>query len=365
VPSGLPAGHSRGSRNFQPAQGYLYSAPVGIGAAAVWERDGGNGRGITICDIEAGWNRSHENLPRGIPLFGGRLNPDPKWRDHGTAVLGLLVAQPGARGMAGICHGARAAVQSFLVGSTPDGPANGYHNLAAAIVNATDRLSPGDVIQLEVEAPGADGVDVPMQSWPDVASAVRAAVDRGISVVAAAGNGGADLDGRAYAGTGAQRDYGAVVVGAGCPPSNYFGTDLALPKVGRERFPSARPLARIGVPRSRLFMSNFGSIVNVQAWGWDVASLGYGDAQGGSENRWYTLRFAGTSSATAVVGGAIACIQGRAKVVLGEPLSPRELRTLMVRTGSPQQSDPDAPLSQHVGPLPDLEKAMDALEAMA
>ena len=68
------------------------------------------------------------------------------------------------------------------------------------------------------------------------------------------------------------------------------------------------------MPRSRIWFSNYGKIVNVQAWGWHVTTLGYGDAQGGaSENTWYTLRFSGTSSASPIVTGSVACLQGRAK----------------------------------------------------
>ena len=65
--------------------------------------------------------------------------------------------------------------------------------------------------------------------------------------------------------------------------------------------------ASLVVPRSRIFFSNYGKIVNVQAWGWHVTTLGYGDAQGdASEDRWYTLRFSGTSSASPIVTGAVA-----------------------------------------------------------
>ncbi len=48
VPAGL-SGSSTGTRLFEPAQGYLYSAPFGIGAADVWGLAGAKGKGITIC----------------------------------------------------------------------------------------------------------------------------------------------------------------------------------------------------------------------------------------------------------------------------------------------------------------------------
>ena len=95
-----------------------------------------------------------------------------------------------------------------------------------------------------------------------------AATAKGITVVEAAGNGNQKLDLAIFNGTGLQKDSGAIVVGAGIPPTNDFDTDSAY--------------ASIGVPRSRIWFSNYGKIVNVHAWGWHVTTLGYGDAQGGA-----------------------------------------------------------------------------------
>lgn len=104
----MPAGSAGGSRNFEPAQGYIHSPPDGIGAAEVWGLAGAKGKGITICDIEGNWNRKHEDLPAGIQLLGGELIDDLGWRNHGTAVLGEMVSIPDARGTVGISHDARA-----------------------------------------------------------------------------------------------------------------------------------------------------------------------------------------------------------------------------------------------------------------
>jgi hypothetical protein len=97
----------------------------------------------------------------------------------------------------------------------------------------------------------------------------------------------------------------------------------------------------------------------VQAWGWHVTTLGYGDAQGGgSENTWYTVRFSGTSSASPIVTGAVACLQGRAKAKDGSPMTPKKVRKILMATGTPQQSGPGVPLTQNIGPQPNLPKAM-------
>ncbi len=341
VPAAMATGASTGSRNFEPAQGYLASAPDGIGAMAVWPAPGGKGQGVRICDIEGNWNLAHEDLPAGIPLLGGTVIADLGWRNHGTAVLGEMVSRPNDFGCVGIGHGAKAAVQSAVIG--------GVFNTAGAILNAASKLGKGDVILIELQATGPNGKFVAMQFWDDVFSAIKVATAKGITVVEAAGNGDENFNLAIFAGTGLQKDSGAVIVGAGIPPTNYFD------KFG---FGGGMPgYSKIGVPRSRIWFSNYGKIVSVQAWGWHVTTLGYGDAQGGAEKRWYTLRFSGTSSASPIVTGAVACVQGRAKAKLGAPLTPAQVRALLIATGTPQAPGPGVPLTQHIGPQPNLEKA--------
>lgn len=341
-PATVNSGPSGGSRNFEPAQGYLHSAPNGIGATHVWPLAGGKGRKIRVCDIEGNWQFSHEDLPAGIPLIGGTLISSIDWRNHGTAVLGEMVSQPGQFGTVGIAHQARAFVHSAMIG--------GVFNAAGAITGAAAALGAGDVILIELHAPGPTGRYVAMQYWPDIFAAIVAATAKGITVVEAAGNGNENFQLPVYAGTGLQKDSGAIVVGAGVPPTNYFDAD---------GFPGAGAgYSFIGVPRSRIWFSNYGKIVNVQGWGWHVTTTGYGDAQGGAnENLWYTHRFAGTSSASPIVTGAVAVLQGIAKARHGVPLTPARVRKILMRTGTPQKAGPGVPVSQHIGPLPNLEKA--------
>jgi subtilisin family serine protease len=337
VPAAVLNGSAAGSRNFEPSQGYLHAAPNGIGVMETWSLAGAKGRGVTICDIEGNWNRNHEDLPSGIPLIGGTVIPDLGWRNHGTAVLGEMISIPGQKGTVGISHDAKAVVQSAVI--------NGVFNTAGAISNATTKLKAGDVILIELQAVGPNNKYVAMQFWGDIFSAIAAATAKGITVVEAAGNGDENFDLAIFNGTGLQKDSGAIVVGAGIPPTNHFDTDNGY--------------AAIGVPRSRIWFSNYGKIVNVQAWGWHVTTLGYGDAQGGaSENTWYTLRFSGTSSASPIVTGSVACLQGRARAKNGSPLSPAKVRTILMSTGTPQQAGPGVPLTQNIGPQPNLPKAM-------
>jgi subtilisin family serine protease len=337
VPAAVATGSQAGSRNFEPAQGYLHDPPDGIGAMEVWSLAGAKGASVTICDVEGNWNRSHEDLPSGITLVGGTLINDLGWRNHGTAVLGEMISVPGLKGTVGISHGAKAIVHSAMVG--------GVFNATAAITGAAGALKAGDVILIELQATGPTNKYVAMQYWNDVFSAIAAATAKGITVVEAAGNGNENFELAVFNNTGLQKDSGAIVVGAGVPPTNHFDTDNGY--------------ASIGVPRSRIWFSNYGNIVNVQGWGWHVTTLGYGDAQGGaSENVWYTLRFSGTSSASPIVTGAVACLQGRAKAKNGVPMTPAKVRSILMATGTPQQAGPGVPLTQRIGPLPNLPRAM-------
>jgi subtilisin family serine protease len=336
VPAGA-SGSAAGTRLFEPAQGYLYSAPDGIGAAEVWNLAGAKGKGIKICDIEGAWNRTHEDLPAGIQLIGGTQINDIGWRNHGTAVLGEMVSVPNTKGCVGISHEAKAVVHSAVI--------NGVFNLAQALTNATNVLSKGDVILIELHAPGPNGKYVAMQYWSDVFSAIVAATAKGITVVEAAGNGNENFDLPIFNNTGLQKDSGAIVVGAGIPPANFFDFDNGY--------------QNIGVPRSRIWFSNYGKIVNVHGWGWHVTTLAYGDLQGdASENKWYTLRFSGTSSASPIVTGAVACLQGRSKAKNGAPKTPAQIRQILMASGTPQVAGPGVPLTQRIGPLPNLHRAM-------
>jgi subtilisin family serine protease len=269
VPAVAASGKSKTSRNFEPSQGYLHDAPNGIGAMQAWKQYQAKGKGVTICDIEGNWQFDHEDLPR-VRNLGGQLIQDLGWRNHGTAVLGEMVSRPNGHGVVGISHQSKAAVHSAMV--------NGVFSAETAIANATKKLRAGDVILIELHAPSPlTKKYIAMQYWDAVFSAIRAATAKGITVVEAAGNGNENFDQRIYRNTGLQKDSGAIIVGAGVPPTNYFGYNGR--DWGYDRYQT------LGKPRSRIFFSNYGKIVDVQAWGWHVTTTGYGDAQGGDQEK--------------------------------------------------------------------------------
>jgi hypothetical protein len=342
--------------DFSPRQGYLSAAPGGVDAAFAWSISGGGGRGVEIIDIEGGWDFSHEDLIQLAGVVGGVPQTGMDWRNHGTAVLGILGGGRNGFGVTGISPEATIAAISH------SGPGQ---SSSTAIRQAADKLQAGDIILLEAHRPGPESGPggfqtnpaqqgyIAIEWWPDDFAAIQYATGKGIIVVGAAGNGAVNLDAAIYDTNPAPpngpfpswwrnpfrrnpQDSGAVLVGAGAPPSGAFGPD-----------------------RSRLDFSNYGSPVDAQGWGREVVSTGYGDLQGGSfEDLWYTAQFSGTSSASPIVVGTLACAQGAWKAASAgnSPLTPAQARNLLRTTGSPQVG------TQRIGDRPDLRQILAALE---
>ena len=101
--------------------------------------------------------------------------------------------------------------------------------------------------------------------------------------------------------------------------------------------------------------SNFGACIDAQGWGTEVTTCGYGDRQGGlDENLWYTDVFGGTSSASPMIVGALACIQGALKAAGKPVLTPIAARDLLRNFGALQQDAPGRPATERIGNRPDL-----------
>jgi hypothetical protein len=330
--------------NFTNQQGYLDPAPGGIDAEYAWTLSGGRGAGVRIIDIEGAWRFSHEDLSQNQGgLIGGVHRPDVDWRNHGTAVIGEIGGDVNSIGITGICPDANVRAVSVYR------DASLTYNLPAALRQAADSLGPGDIILIEQQYRHPSRGWTTVEWWPAEFDAIRYAVSKGVLVVEAAGNGGNNLDDGIYNTplTGfpsgwtnpfnrSNRDSGAIVVGAGAPPPNTHGRNH-------------------GPDRSRLGFSNYGSMVDVQGWGEEVTSCGYGSLQGGAnEDLWYTDTFNGTSSASPIVVGVLGCVLGVLRSRGRIPLSPARARELLRATGSPQQDAPGRPSTQRIGNRPNL-----------
>lgn len=248
--AGRPA--ARLDKDYTGLQAYLYEQPTGINARSTWMFPGGQGDGIHLIDIEFNWNCQHADLK-------------PFW----------------------LCPNITYGLISVSI----------RHILSVAIAEAADMLHPGDVILIEQElqpdslTPGRSACGnsqygvLPAEAAADCYQAIADATTKGIIVVEAAGNGELDLDDPQFLGRfNPQRSPGAIMVAA---------------DTGGNVVPAC--------------YTNYGSRVNYYAWGDNVVTTGgVGDLTPATSNRdhFYTNTFNGTSSASPIIAGVIADIQG-------------------------------------------------------
>jgi subtilisin family serine protease len=308
-----------GAGDYSGMQGYRGPAPLGVDADFGNTYSGGLGTGITIADVETGWTDDHEDIAhKALGNYIGLCCAPYPW-DHGTAVLGELVGEHQGTGVRGLVYDAD------ILLSTHQGFAI---NIPAAITNAIAALTAGDFLILEVQCQDAPLGPHPCE-WDDaIFASVRMATASGIHVYSAAGNGGADLDDPSYGGkfNRAVRDSGAVIVGAS------QGSALTAAS-----------------------FSNYGSRLDLHGWGGSVTTAGYGDLFNGGLQSTYTSQFSGTSSAAPIVAGAAVQLAGIHAQVTGNQIAPKQLRSLMVNTGTPTTGGPN------IGPRPDVRSAIQSL----
>jgi subtilase family protein len=349
-----PPAPPQGTPDLSPRQDYFRVAPGGIDAQYAWTQQGGKGAGVNIVDVEGAWRLTHEALlTNNRGLLSGAQSSDIVWRNHGTAVAGVFSATENMLGVTGICPDAKVGVVAIF---------GDHRTTSLAIREAADKLSAGDILLIELHRAGPrNGYEqrddqngyIAVEWWPDDFDAIQYAVGRGVIVIEPAGNGAQDLDDALYETPKpgfppdwrnpfrrGNSDSGAILVGAGAPPPNTHGNDH-------------------GPDRSRLDFSNYGSAVDVQGWGREVTTCGYGDLQAGiNEDHWYTDQFSGTSSASPVVVGALGCVQGVRHAAELPLLTPATARALLRSTGSPQQDAPGRPRTQRIGNRPDLRQML-------
>jgi hypothetical protein len=310
-------------------QGYLDPAPLGIDARASWGVTDGQGAGVGLVDLERGWNIDHEDLCASLvlPVYGQRQPGN----DHGTSVLGEIVAEDNTVGVVGAapCIGYVALTSRYHAVSGQSDP-----HIANALSAALFFMDPGDVLLLEVQT--ATGLPAETDRLNFIA--IQLAVASRIVVVAPAGNGNHDLDVFQHQGDAilnrsdsSFQDSGAIMVGASDPAYSH----------------------------NKAGASCYGSRVDCFGWGNYVTTSSASrvadvlDNGGGDDNRSYRGMFSGTSSAAAIVAGAAVLVQGLWKGRHGAALTSIEMRTILSDPLTGTAQGPDVP--GHIGVMPNLQ----------
>ena len=314
-------------------QRYVRAAPDGIDVDYATQGVGGKGAGIDICDVEYGFN-NHIDLLSITKINEPYAFFNDSYYDHGTAVLGMLKSANNLWGTTGMV--AEANVYFSPVATTNIVP---IVNIQDAIADCMSQINTGGIILIEQQMSGRNGNYVPVEWDAAIYAIIQTASAMGYVVVEAAGNGGENLDHVFYqtAQPGhtpftAGNDSGAILVGAGA---------------------SSWKVAS----RSRLDFSTYGNTVDLQGWGQDIVTTGYGnfyDDDGDLFN--YTL-FSGTSGASPMVTAAAAIIQANYIAKNGSPALPATIKQLLINTGAAQTNTN----GENIGPLPDLKAAINSL----
>ncbi len=323
--------------DYRNNQGYLKIGTEGIQAYGVRLLAGGDGSAVKIADCEYSWNTAHTDLPGLTQLVANGSDPFAD-NNHGTAVLGEMGSRHNGIGTEGGAYGAQ-----FYVAAANTSP--GGYNLANAVTAGAAAVGVGGVVIIEQQTQGPNYTGVPAgtqfglvpSEWQQtVYNAIVTAIGNGVHVCSAAGNGSQDLDSAPF-GTGhsgfypfqAAHDSGDIIVGAASPPGG-SSTD-----------------------RSRLGFSCYGSTVDLQGYGENVYTTGYGDLYSATVNEYYTSGFNGTSSATPIVTSAVALYSSIYKSRFGFSPSPANTRNNLRAFGSAQTSGTN-PSSQNIGPRPNV-----------
>jgi serine protease len=315
-------------------QRYLFSAPEGIDAQYAWTVAGGRAEGTSFIDIEAGWHLDSPDLMRdGKQIENLNLISSEDGSDHGTQVLGIIMAQNNDIDVIGIAHNVTTAkVAGYRA-------MEGNPALANALLSASNALATGDVISLPDQRFLAP--HLPVEITPAHFQMIRLATALGIVVVEAAGNNNSLLDNDQVPGQMTLNvdaplfeDSGAIMVAGADSTSIPNGLASLAPPPGPDR-------------HARHATSNYGNRIDVYAWGNNVVSInGF---------------FAGTSAATPIIAGAALSVQGVLKNRGQAPLDSMEMRSLLQYLGTPSDPPASGP-PEPIGVMPNLRSVLEYLQ---
>jgi hypothetical protein len=307
-----------------------------------------NGESFTDWNFNGVHDTGHEDLD--VITEPGQtmiLTPDITEPGHGTACLGIINAKANGFGITGIAPDAEAYF--FPLTSVEEGPRQ-----LSAFLECYNTLGEGDVVSCSFGP--ASNLNNEEGSW----MLLRLGSDLGITTCVAAANSCMNLDDVDDLG-----DSGAIVVG-GCNPGRDYCRWILSNHFEEGSSADARS-----------------NNVHICAWASHLVTTGHDGnifLPDGDFNRSYTNGFGGTSGATPMIAGAVACLSGLSKQFYGIPLSTTKYRAALqfdawAQCGVPNPDnlpgfddafgcgpdvDPDEP-PKKVGPFPDLRRSAAAI----
>ena len=341
--------------------------------------NGGNGldvlKNIKVALIEPSALVNHEDLcPNGLgtpskiilesgqtPIVSnapqGEQNLYPSDTEHGTASLGVLFAVDNTIGVTGVVP----TVQPYFY------PTETFENpgrILTAIANAVANLitpttldpNPGNVIVMPV----VTFDDQPITTQLAAGNLIALGIASGVTFVVSAGNNAEEAIASQIPGT-----ENAIVVGGvfpGIPNDTGLQGLNGQAVLGQKTFYPGSSYSRCPVSNYSTAAAAAGGTVTVSGWGEGVCTLGYGNlfcgvnaplttsnaqvnAYSTNRLRTYTGTWAGTSPATAQIGGVVALIQAFSKTAFELPLTPQQMHDLLANVNNDQSVFPQSGLA--------------------
>ncbi|WP_431047044.1 S8 family serine peptidase [Streptomyces sp. P1-3] len=333
-------------------QGYVSAAPVGVDGLHTWALPFADGNEVRFVDVEWGWQLTHEDLVdtsgvNRVPILpSGRVSRDSELVNHGTNVLGVVMATDNQKGMLGLAPNVKASVAPVETPTGTDAVA-----VALTVIGTTPGIGAGSIVLLEQQEAQHHR---PIETDLFIHLAIQELTRKGITVIEAAGNGfgdGVNLDtfvapGRPFDSgrifdrndtTGAFFDSGAVMVAAAT---------------------SAHPHTRMVFPGNQ--RSNHGNRVDCYAWGENILTTS--SLLNPASNQPYRTNFGGTSGASAIVAGVAVVLQNIRRAISGDFLTPAQLRALL--SDRDLNTRPAAADDFRIGVMPNLATLEPAVRAL-
>ncbi|MFJ4064632.1 S8 family serine peptidase [Pseudomonas sp. NPDC089996] len=332
---------ARPTPDFELQQQYLdapQSSSKGLNIRKAWDKQV-TGYGARIHFSDGGLFANHEDLAGNpnVQIVSATPNDDP---DHGTASLGVMVAARNGLGVTGISHDC----QLYLY----DNRAYTKSGQSSTLKRLLRSVAPGDIVGINRQTASINALHTMLPSlhdkdWWDVC---RKLTQRGAVVVNAAANGSSQSD----TGLGTQASYGVDL--SQWKLFNDHG-DAGVIVVGACHSWDGKP---------HQYSNHHYRHAMLNAWGDSVVTLGYGPLQDKKGNdRDYTDNYAGTSSATPMVAGALCLIQSYALQQHHLYLDSEQMHLLVMASGFQDATLPYSSVLP-MGARPDVQGALVLLD---